>query len=249
MNPLTFLYHELLVRPLFNLLIGFINVLPGHSIGIAILLVTLVVRLILLPPSIHQAKHASHQQKKMGDLKDEVKKIKEQHKTDKTKQAEATMRLYREKGINPAAGCLPLLIQLPILIALYRVFLTGVGPESYYLLYSFVQAPANIGESFLGIPMDVPSLLLAVLAGISQFALMHYFSPVPPSAPGVDGDSAQMMMSMQKNMKYIFPAMTVFISLRLPAALALYWVASTLLAGVQQMLIKRWLRVVNVPAL
>jgi YidC/Oxa1 family membrane protein insertase len=247
MNFITQIYHSFLFQPLYNLLVGITEILPGHYIGISIILVTLLVRLILLPSSLHQAKQASLNQEKMSGLKDKLKKIKDQHKDDKAKQAEATMALYKEAGINPASGCLPLLIQLPILIALYRVFLIGIGPDTYQYLYSFVPQPSIVQTMFLGIPLDQPSLVLGVIAGVSQFLLMKFFTASPASTPGANEETAQMMASMQKNMAYFFPVMTVFIALQLPSALALYWVASTLFAILQQYLLKRTLHLSSNP--
>lgn len=243
MNPLSWLYIEVLVRPLFNLLVGITNILPNHSVGIAIILVTIVVRLILLPPSLHQVRQMTRNQEKMKEVQHKLKDIQLKHKEDKAKQAEATMQVYRAAGINPAAGCLPLLVQLPILIALYRVFLSGIGPDTFHYLYPLVAQPAELQTVFLGIALTEPSLLLGVIAGILQFILMRYASPAPAPAPGANEETAQMMQSMQKNMMYFFPVMTVFIALQLPAALSLYWVISTLLAILQQYLIKKVFKV------
>ncbi len=242
MNPLSFIYHELLFRPLFNLLVGITNLLPAHNVGLSILIVTVLVRLVLLPPSFHQAKQMQKNQTKMGAVKDQIKKIQHQHKKDKAKQAEATMAVYRQAGINPASGCLPLIIQLPILIALYRVFFIGMGPETFTYLYSFITPPSTTQLSFIGINLTQVSPYLAFLAGIFQLVLMRQAKPAPAPAPTDNDQSAQMMASMQKNMMYIFPVMTVFISLQLPAALALYWVASTIFGIVQQYVFKRYLK-------
>lgn len=247
MNIFSLLYTEVLFRPLFNLLVGITDLLPGHNIGLAIVLVTIIVRLILLPSSLHQARSMQKNQGKMAKMQAELAGIKKLHKDDKAKQAEATMKLYREAGINPASGCLPLLIQLPILLALYRVFLTGIGPESYHYLYSFVSAPSELQAVFLTISLSAPSLLLGILAGIGQFIQMKFFSPTPPPQPGADESTAKMMSSMQKNMAYMFPVMTIFIALRLPAALSLYWVVSTLLGLLQQYVLKRSLKLVGNP--
>lgn len=242
MNPLTYLYNEVLFRPLFNLLVGLTNILPRHNVGLSILAVTLFVRLLLLAPAVHQARLMQANQSKMSDLKAELKKIQERYKTNPAKKAEATMALYRRAGINPASGCLPLLIQLPILIALYRVFLVGLGPETYAYLYSFISEPATAQLSFLGLDLTRASLRLAIAAGLAQFALMRLATSAPSPLAAADGDTqAQLMAGMQRNMAYIFPAMTVFISLQLPAALSLYWVASTIFGIVQQYLFKKYL--------
>ena len=249
MNPIFFVYTEFLWRPLFNLLVSLTSLVPGNNMGVAIILVTLVVRLILLPLSLHQARQTQKNQGKMAGLQKEIKKLQEKYKDDKQKKAQATMALYRKEGVNPASGCLPLLIQLPILIALYRVFLTEIGPDSYQFLYSFVSAPETINLMFLGINLTATSVRLAVLAGVMQFIQVRFFSPSPAASPQAMGneDSAKMMASMQKNMAYIFPAMTIFISLQLPSALALYWVVSILFAVIQQYILKKTMHLSSNP--
>jgi YidC/Oxa1 family membrane protein insertase len=246
MNLFSLLYTEFLFRPLFNLLVGITSFLPTHNVGVSILIVTFIVRLILLPPSIHQAKAMQNNQAKMGNVKKEIKKINEKYKNNQAKKSEATMALYKEAGINPASGCLPLLIQLPILIALYRVFLTGMGPETNSYLYAFVSRPEAINMSFINIDLAQSSLVLALIAGAFQFVLMRMASPSsPPPTSSANDQSAAMMTSMQKNMAYLFPVMTVFISMQLPAALALYWAASTIFGVVQQYFVKKKLNISN----
>lgn len=248
MNPLSSIYTTLLWQPLFNLLVGITNILPTHSVGWAIIIVTALVRLVLLPSSLHHARQLAAQQEKMKGLQVDLDQIKTKHKEDKAKQAQATMELYRKAGINPASGCLPLLIQLPILIALYQVFFAGLTPESFQWLYSFVAQPEAISHLFFGVDLSTPSLVFGVLAGVAQFIQMRWLTPAPPTAqPGASAETAAAMEAMQKNMRYIFPAMTVFISLRLPAALALYWVTSTLFGMAQQLLLKRALHLTVTP--
>lgn len=248
MNPITFLYNEVLFRPLLNLLVGITNVLPGHSIGWAIIVVTLVVRLILLPSSLHHARQMQRNQEKMRGVQEKIGAMKKKHKKDPAKQAEETMRLYREAGLNPASGCLPLLIQLPILIALYRVFLVGLSPDTFQYLYGFVAQPAHIGFTFAGVNLTTPSLVLGIIAGLAQFIQMKWLSPQPAAPmPGGSEDAAAMMSSMQRNMMYIFPVMTIFISLQLPAALALYWAVSTLFGMAQQYIVKRTMHLQATP--
>lgn len=248
MNPLSLVYTEFLWRPLFNLLVGVTAVFPGHFMWVGVVVVTLVVRLILLPLSFKQARQTQKNQGKMANLQTRLKQIQQEHKDDRQKQAQATMALYREAGVNPASGCLLLLIQLPILIALYRVFLTPIGPESASLLYPFIGLPQTLNLSFFGMALTEPSLPLAIVAGLAQFIQVRFFSPAPPPTPTAtsDEDSAKIMANMQRNMAYIFPAMTIFISLRLPSALPLYWIISILLAIAQQRLLQRILHL-NTP--
>ena len=248
MNIFSLAYQVILFEPIYNLLVFFTNILPGHYVGVSIILVTLVVRLILLPPSLHQARQAHANQQKMTSLQQKLNEVKKKHQNDKAKQAEATMALYREAGINPASGCLPLLIQLPILIALYRVFLVGISPETYHYLYSFIPAPTTVQTMFFGVSLVEPNIIFGIIAGVAQFVLMKFFTGSPASTPGSNEETAQMMASMQKNMAYMFPVMTVFITLQVPSALALYWIASTLFAIIQQYYFKRALHLSsNIP--
>lgn len=247
MNIISVIYTEALFRPLLNLLIGITNILPGHAVGWAIIVVTIIVRLILLPSFLHQAKVMQKNQEKMKSVQAQLDEAKIKHKDDKAKHAEETMRIYKEAGVNPASGCLPLLIQLPILLALYRVFFSGLTPSTYHYLYSFVAHPAVLSFAFLGINLNNPSLLLGVIAGALQFIQMKFLAPQPQSQPGANEETAAMMASMQKNMMYIFPAMTIFIALRLPAALALYWAVSTSFGILQQVIVRKSLHLTSNP--
>lgn len=250
MNIFSTIFTEALYRPLLNLLIGSTNVLPSHSVGWAIIIVTIVVRLVLLPSFLHQATTMRKNQEKMAKIQHKIDALKKEHKDDKAKQAQETMRIYKEAGVNPASGLLPIFIQLPVLIALYQVFFSGLTPETYHYLYSFVTHPTDLSFTFFGIDLGAPSFLLGLIAGVFQFIQMKYLAPATPSNPGANEETAKMMESMQKNMMYVFPAMTVFIALRLPAALALYWAVSTLFGIVQQIIVKRSLHLkANLPSI
>lgn len=247
MNIFSTLFHEALFRPLFNLLVGITNILPTHNVGFAIIAVTLLTRLVLLPSSLHHAKQLQRNQDKMTGLKKELETINRKYKDNKAKRAEETMALYRQAGINPASGCLPLLIQLPILLALFRVFNTGLGPDTYQHLYQFVSHPEALHSVFLGVSLSEPNVYFAVLAGIAQFVQMRFFNPTPPAQPGLNESSEQMMAAMQNNMRYIFPVMTTFFALRFPTALTLYWIVSTLFGIIQQLIVKRALHLSVTP--
>lgn len=242
------LFTEGLVRPLFNLLVGITNVWPTHSVGVSIIILTIIVRLLLLPPAVHQARQMQGNQERMHKVKQEIAKIKQRFQHDQAKQAQETMRLYREAGLNPARGCLPLVLQLPILIALYRVFLLGIGPETVHLLYPFVGQPLTAQLVFFGINLANSSPILAILAGISQLVLMKMSTPPTGASATQDEQAAQMVAAMQKNMLYVFPIMTVVISLQLPAALALYWTVSTVFGIGQQYAFKRYLNITSLAA-
>ena len=216
MNLLIQIFNEVLYRPLFNVLIWLYDVLPGHDLGIAIIILTAAIRLLLYPLS----KKAIKSQKALTGLQPKIKEIQKKYK-DKADQAKATMELYRQYRINPMSGCLPILIQLPILIALYRVFFTGLDPEKLNGLYGFISRPELLNPMFLGIiNLSQRSIFLSVLAGFLGGGL---------KIKGLDFSSI-----MGQQMTYLMPLLTVFIAFGLPAGLPLYWAVITLFGIIQQ---------------
>ena len=169
---MTFLYHELLFRPLFNLLIFLYNSIPGADFGVAIIVLTIIVRVIFFPLSIK----ALISQRELNKLQPKIKELQEKHKGNKQALGQATMQLYKEHKINPLSGCLPILIQLPVLIALYSALGSGLKPESLTALYSFVSHPLNINQTALGfLDLAKKSYMMAILAGVLQLFLEFVF--------------------------------------------------------------------------
>lgn len=233
MEIITAVFNEALYRPLFNGLILLYNFIPGHDLGIAIIVLTALIRLVFYPLS----QKAIQSQKAMNELQPALKEIREKHKGNKEEQAKLTMELYRKYRINPMAGCLPILIQLPILIALYRVFFTGLNSEHLdSLLYSFVERPASLNLMFLGIvDLSQRSVVLAVLAGIFQYVQAKMIAPKKTMAQsGLKGKGPDFSLLMSQQMTYFMPLITVFIAWRLPAALPLYWIVITVFGIIQQ---------------
>lgn len=227
MSILNLLFNEVLYRPLFNGLIFLYNIIPGHDFGIAIIVLTLIIRAILYPVSQKTIKS----QKALQDLQPKIKEVQQKYKEDKGKQGRALMELYKTHKINPASGCLPILIQFPILIALFSVFRTGLDPAKLNGLYSFVAHPGTINHFFLGlIDLAQRNLILAILAGLAQFVQSKMMTASQPTA-GTGTDFASMM---SKQMLYLFPILTIFIAAKLPAGLALYWMTITIFGIVQQ---------------
>jgi len=231
-------FNLILYQPLFNALILLYQFLPGHDFGVAVIALTILIRLFLSPLMIQSLKS----QKALSGLQEKVQEIQRKHNKDKEKQAKEIMMLYQEEKINPLAGFLPLLIQLPILIALYRVFWSGLQPEQIYHLYSFVPKPELINPSFLGIlDLSQPSFVLAVFAGISQFFQSKVMSSSQISGAGQalkeKNQAAQVSKQVSKQMLYFFPIFTILILLRLPAAVGLYWVITILFSIFQQRLV------------
>ena len=233
MNFLIDAFNTILYRPLFNDLVILYQLIPGHDFGVAVILLTILTRLIIYPFMAQSLRS----QKVLTDLQPKIQEIQDKYKDDKEKQAQAIMETYRKEKINPFGGCLPLLIQLPILIALYQVFWRGLRPEEMTNLYNFVPQPGIIDPTFLGIiNLGQASLVLAILAGITQFFQTKMITPKTSKVKSKEG-MAQFSGMMQKQMLYFFPIFTVLILLKLPAAIALYWIVTALFSILQQYLI------------
>jgi YidC/Oxa1 family membrane protein insertase len=217
------LYYNFIYYPLLNLLVFFYNFIP--DIGVVIILVTLLIRLVLAP-SFHKSLKS---QKALTDLQPKLNELREKYKNDKEGQARAMMALYSEHKINPFASCLPLLVQLPILIALYHVFNKALGGAELQNLYSFVRNPGIIDPTFLNfLDLSKPSLVLGIIAGLSQF----WQSKMMLAKNQGQQDQTAKIMAMQTT--YILPIISVVIAARLPAGLPLYWIVTTLFAVAQQ---------------
>lgn len=232
---LTNIWNTVLYNPLVNLLAFLISVIPGGDLGVAIILLTLLVKLILFPLS----QRSLQSQAKMNLLAPELKKIK-QSTLSKEEQAKKTFELYKEHKTNPFSGCLLIIIQIPIIFALYYVFLKGLNFDNG-ILYSFVKAPINLDMTFLGIlDLTQKSLFLAILAGISQF-FQAYLMPKPNISKSEQGNSFQesFTRSMQMQMKYIFPIVVVFIAYNISSAISLYWVTSNIFSIGQQLYVNK----------
>lgn len=232
---MTFLWKTIFYNPLYNLLAFFIVISPGRDVGIAVILLTLLVKIILFPLS----KKAIVSQFKLKLLQPKIEKIKEET-PDKQLQAQKTFALYKEEGVNPFSSCAILLVQLPILFALYYVFLSGLGSMTTGNLYSFVPKVEYLNTQFLGIiDMIKPSIILSILAGLSQFFQLKY-QPITQEKPQNEKDmQAMLAYNMSTQMKYILPIIITVVSLKLPAALALYWVVSNTVTLIQERAIKR----------
>lgn len=218
-------FHIILYQPLFNFLVFLYSIIPGQDIGIAIIVLTLVIKVLLYPLT----KKTLKAQRDMQFLQPKLKEIQERHKNDKAAQAQETMKLYQEHGVNPLGGCLPLLIQLPLLIALFQVFRTGFEPGTLEAdLYSFVGNPGVLNPWFLGIiDLSQQSIVLALLAGAAQFFHTRLMSANQAVQKSKEGGS-DMGQIMQKQMMVMMPILTVVISFSLPAALPFYWFANTI---------------------
>lgn len=235
MKLLVSAYNLILYQPLLNALILLYQYLPGKDFGIAIILLTICIRILLYPLIVKSLRS----QKILAELQPKILEIQTKYKEDKEKQVKEIIGLYQKEKINPLAGFFSFLIQLPILVALYRVFWKGLRLEEMANLYSFVPRPEIIDPTFLGIiNLGRPSLVLAVLAGLSQFFQAKMSTSRFIFNKGEQrGVMAQFSKMIQKQNLYFFPIFTILILLKLPSALALYWIVTGLFSISQQYLI------------
>jgi YidC/Oxa1 family membrane protein insertase len=230
MSIFSTIFNDVLYRPLLNALFWLYHYIPGHDMGIAVILLTLVIRFIFYPLGIQAIKS----QKQTAEIQPKVKEIQEKYKNDKEAQTKALMEFYKENKINPFSGCLSLLVQLPFIIALYQVFLKGINSTAFAKLYSFVPAPESINMMFLGIiDLSHKSVVLAIIAAVSQFIQLKTMPQAPVSQKG-KGDFAQMM---SKQMAFTMPIITLLFCLSLPSAIALYWITTTVFSIAQQLIV------------
>jgi YidC/Oxa1 family membrane protein insertase len=209
---------------------------PGRDFGIAIICLTLIIRLILYPISIK----AVNSQRGLQKLQPKIQEVQKKHKDDKEKQAKEILELYKTEKINPFSGLLLALIQLPILIALYRVFWDGLNPKELTSLYSFVLNPGHINALFLHIiNLSKPNLVFALLAGLVQYFQTKMLLPKDGLKTAGQNKNTDFSQAMQKQMVYFFPIFTIIILIGLPSALGLYWTTSGLFSIIQQYFIFR----------
>lgn len=233
MNLLINAFNLLLYQPLFNALVLLYLYLPGHDFGVAVIILTILIRLLFYPLNLQGIRT----QKVLQELQPKIKEIQERYKNDRAEQGRAMMELYQKEKINPFSGCLPFLIQLPILIALYQVFQRGLQPEQLTSLYRFVPQLRVIDPTFFGIVnLAQPSFVLAILAGITQFIQTKMVTPKTSKSKSKEKTS-QFSGMIQKQLVYFFPIFTVFILLKLPSAIGLYWIVTTIFSIVQQYLV------------
>lgn len=234
----TFIWHTFFFDPIYNTLVFFIDVIPGGDVGLAIIAAVIVVKLILFPLSIK----AVQTQKVMKEIQPKIKDLKEKHKDDKEAQAKAMMDVYKEHELNPFSSIFIILLQIPIIIALYYsvISLPDINTE---VLYSFVAEPINITMNFLGL-VDITgrSVLLAIAAGVTQYIHVNFVMPATPEKPK-DGKPAdfqtELMSNMQTQMKYVMPVLITGIAYFISAAIALYFVVSNLFSIFQELYVRR----------
>jgi YidC/Oxa1 family membrane protein insertase len=225
-------FHALVYNPLYNGLVFLVDVVPAHDVGIAVILLTIAVRVILFPLS----QRAIQTQAAMREVAPEIEKLKEKFKDKQEELARAIFALYREKKIRPFSSFFLILLQLPILFGLYWVFWRGGLPTvDPSLLYAFVPMPETVNMEFLGVlNMGERSAILAFFAGATQ--LVYARLSMGPRKPhtGEPSFSSDLARSMDLQMRYVLPIMIGGIAYTVSAAVPLYWVASNTFMIVQE---------------
>ena len=229
------LFNVILHQPMFNGLVFLYKYVAFEDLGVAIILLTVIIRLILYPLFYHSFKNQTLMQK----IQPEIQKIQHDHKNDREKQSQALLALYKQHKVNPFSGFFLILVQLPILIVLYKLFLVGLTPESFSNLYSFLTPPAEIHNISLGlIDLKARSIVIVVLAAILQYLQGKLSLPKRSGSAQDDSPTAR----MARNMIFIGPVLSIVILINLPAAIGIYWLTSSAFSIVQQLIINKTLR-------
>lgn len=226
------IFNLIFYQPILNLLVFLYNIIPGHDIGLAIIAMTVIIKLILLPLS----KQSIKSQKALQTLQPKIDELKKKYANNKQELGRAMMELYKKDKVNPFSSCLPLLIQLPFLWAVFVVFQAGLKSQVLSGIYSFIPNPGVINPVSLGfLDLSKPNIVLAVLAGAAQFWQAKMMVTKRPEIKSPGSKDEDMMAMMNKQMIYMMPVLTVVIGITFPGGLALYWLVTTLLTALQQL--------------
>lgn len=258
------MFETLVTRPIFNLLTFIYSQLPGHNLGLAIIVFTIVIRVLLWP----LLKKQLHSSKAMRDLAPELKRIKKETKGDRAKETELTMQLYKEKGINPFSSIGLALLQIPVLLALFSGLqkILRDPTELVNFSYSFIQntpwmkeLAADIGkldETLLGFvdltrkPLENGTIYWQAMIIVILSAVVQYYASkmlmvtdkdarslrqiLKEAGNGKEADQAEVNAATMRNMRFVIPVLILFTSLNFAAALGLYWLVSGAVQYLQQ---------------
>lgn len=239
---MSLLWNTIFYQPIYNALLFIISNVTLGDVGFAIILLTLIVKFALYPLT----KKSIRSQILMKKMEPELKLIKKNF-PNKEEQAKKTFELYKKNGTNPFSGCIVVLIQLPFIIALYYVIYKGLTVDTN-VVYSFIKKPEFLNTNFLGlIEINSKSIVLAVLAGITQFIQGYLAYPVKPKVEIVTEAEInekksfqdELSGSMQTNIKYVLPVFIAVIAWQISAAIALYFVTSNIFTIVQEWQIRK----------
>ncbi len=223
------MYNEIIYRPIFNALVAIYNTAAFQDFGVAVIVLTIAIRVLLFPLTYK----AGVSQIKLQRIQPKLKEIQDRYADDKMRLSNEMLSLYKEHGVNPLGGCLPILLQLPIFIALYSAFSGAFQPESLKALYSFVTNPGAIHTTAFGfLDLTKSSIVLALVAGALQYLQARFTMQM--SAPQADDPAAM----MSKQMLYFFPILLIVISYKLPVGLVIYFITSAAWSILEQRVIR-----------
>ncbi len=237
------MFQTYLIQPLYNAFIFLIDVMPHGDVGLAIIAMTVVMRVLFYP-----AFSASiRTQMGMAAAQGELDEINKKYKDNPDEKAKHTMALFKERNIRPLAGFVAILVQIPIFIALYYAFFRedgGLPHVATTLLYSFVSNPVNVNLQFLGFLnlSNAHNIILALVVGLLQYAVIHLSLMRTPKSKSLSPEKAQAQAMQQKMMLYFMPGLFAVISFTLPSAAGLYFATGNVISLGQEWLIRRELR-------
>jgi YidC/Oxa1 family membrane protein insertase len=234
---MTQLFQTIFYEPILNLVVFLYSTVSFQDLGIAIVFLTIIIKILLLPLS----KQAIKSQKAMQDIQPKISQIKKEYAGKKEEMGQALMKLYKDNKVNPFSSCLPLLIQLPFLWAVFRVFRDDPG-QHLDLVYGFLSRfrPETIDQISLGfINLAEPNYILAILAGGAQFWQAKMMLNKKKKLESGDSKEEGIANMMGKQMLYFMPIITIFIGVTLPGGVTLYWFILTLLTALQQLYVMR----------
>jgi len=232
----TTLWRTIVYQPMLNVLVALLIYIPGHYLGLAVILLTIIIRTILLVPS----QKAMKAQRRMQEIQPKLEEIKKKYADDQARIAQETMLLWKTNKVSPFSSCLPILFQLPILIALFNVVNTGLSPDQGIFIYQFLPEFSfhDINASFLGFDLLQKDLIIFPLViGVLQFIQMQLMM----SKKKKTGDSKlpQEVETANKMMKYVMPVMIAVFTTQVPSAVGLYWGTSTFYGIIQQLVVNK----------
>ena len=262
MELIISIFDTLFFAPIVNLLILVFKMLEGANIpgalGFAIVVVSIIVRFLIWPFTASQVKSTQ----KMAALKPHLDELKKKHKDDKQAFAAAQMALFKEHGVNPAGGCLPALMQLPVFIAIYQVIFNVFDnlDRINSLLYSnFLHLDKAPDPNFFGLNLSTKptefmsgaTLLILIPLLTAALSLVQSKMMLPEKLPAIRKDDTpkevkekegieDAMSSVQTQMVYLMPVMIGYFTFQFPIGLAVYWNIFTIMGIIQQYQISGW---------
>lgn len=236
------IWHTTIHDPIYNLLVFLIDIIPGGDVGLAVIFATIIVKIILFPLSIS----AVRTQMVIRKIQPQIKEIQKKFKEAREEQARKLLDLYKKYNINPFASLLVFIIQIPIIVTLYLVFAREPFPAvNTEILYTFVAIPEQLSMMFLGLfDMADRSVILALLAGATQFVQIRYaLPPLPPKKEGEENTMKDdLMRNMQIQMKYVLPVLMAVFAYIISAVVALYFITSNLFAIAQELYMRNTIK-------